>query len=138
MAKTFTAPFAQTTKTASAVCTAAVSSLNTDTPSNAVAVYTAGLEGALVTKLTAIPRATTTASALYLFISNDAGSTIRLLDSELMVAHTVEATTAIPEVAFLNISESSPIRLGAGDRLYVGIGVALAAGVVFNVEATEF
>lgn len=138
MAKTFIAPFAQTPKTASAVATAVVANLTTDAPTNTVELFTAGAEGALVTKLTAIPRATITATCLYLFISNDGGTTKRLVDSELMGAQTVAVTTAIAETRFSNIAESTPIRLGAGDKLYVGIGVALASGIVFNLEAMEF
>lgn len=138
MAKTFTAAFAQTPKTASTVCSLAVANIHQDVPDNTLELFTAGEEGALVTKLSAIPLATTTASALYLFISNDDGAAVRLLDSELMSAHTVEMTTAIPVVSFGNINESAPVRLGAGDKLYVGIGVELASGVVFNLEATEF
>lgn len=137
MAKTFTAPFAQTPKTGSAVCTLAAT-ITDDAPTNTVELYTAGADGALVTKLTAIPRATVTATALYLYISKDAGTTKRLVDSELMAAHTVATTTAIPETKFENISETTPIRLEAGDKLFVGTGVALAGGIVFNVECTEF
>lgn len=138
MAKTFTAPFAQTPKTASEVATAVVANLTTDAPTNTVELFTAGAEGALVTKLTAIPRATVTATCLYLFVSNDGGTTKRLLDSELMGAQTVALTTAIAETSFANISDAKPIRLGAGNKLYVGIGVALASGIVFNVEAMDY
>lgn len=137
MAKTFTAPFAQTPKTASAVCVAAAT-IADDAPTNTVELYTAGAEGALVTKLTAIPRATVTATALYLYISKDSGTTQRLVDSELMGAHTVATTTAIPETKFGNISEITPIRLEAGDKLFVGVGVETTSGIVFNVECTEF
>lgn len=137
MAKTFTAPFAQTPKTASAVCTGAATITN-DAPTNTVELITAGADGALVTKLTAIPRATVTATGLYLYISKDAGTTKRLVDSELMAAHTVATTTAIPETKFANISETTPIRLEAGDKLYVGAAVALAGGIVFNVEYMDF
>lgn len=138
MAKTFTAPFAQTPKTASAVATSAVASLTTDAPTNAVEIFTAGADGSIVTKLTAMPRATVTATALYLFISKNSDTTKRLIDSELMSAFSVTATTAIAETKFTNISETSAIRLAAGDKLYVGIGVALASGIVFHIEATDY
>ncbi|UNG19243.1 hypothetical protein [Stutzerimonas zhaodongensis] len=138
MAKTFTAPFAQTPKTATAVAIGAVASLNGDTPTNTVELLTAGADGCIVTSLLAIPRATVTASSLVLFLSNDAGTTKRLIDSELMAAHTVSTTTAIPETKFGNIGETSPLRLAAGDRLYVGSQVALASGIVFKAEYTEF
>ena len=138
MAKTYTAPFAQTPRTSSAVATLAVGSIGTSAPTNVVQVFQAGAEGALVTKLTAIPRATVTASCLYLFLSKDSGASYFLVDSELMGAHTVATTTAIPETKFANISETSPIRLEAGDKLYVGSAVALASGIVFTLEATDF
>lgn len=138
MAKVFTAPFAQTPKTATAVATAAVSGLATDAPTGAVLLGAAGAEGAIVTRLMALPRATATASSLVLFLSKDGGATLRLIDSELMAAHTVAATTAIPETAFGNISDSSPLRLEAGDQLYVGSQVALASGIVFKAEWMDY
>ncbi len=138
MAKTSTAPFAQTPKTATAVATAAVSGLATDAPTGAVLLGTAGVEGAIVTRLAAIPRATATASSLVLFLSKDGGATMHLIDSELMAAHTVAATTAIPETAFGNISDSNPLRLEAGDSLYVGSQVALAAGIVFTAQWMDY
>jgi len=39
---------------------------------------------------------------------------------------------------FAFYSESSPLRLEAGDRLYVGSQVALAGGIVFRAEFTDF
>jgi hypothetical protein len=138
MAKTFTAPFAQTPKTASAVVTAASASLDGDTPTNTVLLCTAGADGALLTRLSAIPRATVTASSLLLWISLDGGTTKRLVDSALMAAHTVAATTAIPVTAFSRYSEDTPERLQAGASLYVGSAVALAGGIVFTAEYTDF
>lgn len=135
--KTFTAPFAQTPKTATAVATGAATVAD-DAPANTVLLMTAGADGCIVTKLTAVPRATVTASSLCLWISKDSGTTKRLIDSELMSAHTVATTTAIPETSFINISESSPLRLEAGDQLYVGSQVALAGGIVFKAEYTDF
>lgn len=138
MAKTFTAPFAQTPKTATAVATAAVSGMATDTPSGTVLLTTAGAEGAIVTHLTAIPRATATASSLVLFLSKDGGATMHLIDSELMAAHTVAATTAIPETVFSNISDTTPLRLETGDMLYVGSQVELASGIVFAAQWMDY
>lgn len=138
MANTFTAAFAQAPKTATAVTTAACASFADDAPTETVLLLTAGANGAILTRLTAMPRATVTASSLMLFISSDAGTTMRLADSELMSAHTVATTTAIPETSFANYSESRPLRLAAADRLYVGNQVALAGGVVFKAEYTDF
>jgi len=136
MAKTFTAPFAQTPQTGFAECTGV--STPADDTVNAVLIATAGSEGALLTAVSAIPRATITATAMYLYISKDSGTTKYLIDSELILAHTVATTTLIPENFFTNISESSPVRLEAGDEVYVGISVGLAGGVVFKAEWTDF
>jgi hypothetical protein len=138
MAKTYTAPFAQTPKTATAVAVAAVASITTDAPTNTVELLTAGPEGAILTRLTAIPRATVTANSLVLFLSKDGGVTKRLIDSELMAAATINTTTAIPETVFGNYTEATPLRLEAGDSLYVGTQVALATGVVFRAEYMEY
>ena len=138
MAKTFTAPFAQTPKTASAVVTAAQGDLATDAPTNTVLLLTAGADGALLTRLSAIPRATVTASSLRLWLSLDGGTTKHLVDSALMAAHTVAATTAIPVTVFSRYSEDAPERLQAGASLYVGSAVELAGGIVFTAEYTDF
>ena len=138
MAKIFTAPFAQTPKTLTAVATLAIGGIGTDTVTNTVLIGTAGAEGAIVTRLTAIPRATVTASSLVLFLSKDNGVTQRIIDSELMSAYTLAATTAVPETPFPNITETTPLRLEAGDKLYFGSQVALAAGIVAKTEWTDF
>lgn len=136
MAKTFTAVFAQDPKTFTAVATTAVSGLATDAPTNTHALVTAGAEGAIVTSITAIPRDTVTATALYLFISKD-GTTKRLLRTALMAAHTVAATTEIPVVDF-GYSETEPLRLEAGDQLFVGVGVTASSGIVFTAQSTDY
>ena len=138
MAKTFTAPFAQTPKTATAVTTGACASIDGDTPTNTVELMTAGADGCIVTEISAMPRGTVTASNLVIFISKDSGTTKRLVSSVLMAAHTVAATTAIPITVFSEITETAPLRLEAGDKLYVGNQVALADGVVFKAEYTDF
>lgn len=137
MANTTLPAFAQTTKTGSAVATLAAV-VTSDAPTNTVLIATAGADGALLTKLSAIPRDTVTASALYLFISADSGTTKRMVDSALMAAFTVAATTDNKPTIFDAITETTPIRLEAGDELYVGSAVALASGIVFNAEWTDF
>lgn len=137
MAKTFTAPFAQTPKTATVVATA-VATVTNDTPTNTVELLTAGADGAILTRLSAIPRATVTASSLVLFISNDSGTTKRLIDSELMAAQTLATTTAVTETFFGTYTDSAPLRLAAGDKLFVGTQVALAGGIVFRAEYMDF
>ena len=137
MANTFTAPFAQTPQTASAVCTAAAT-VTSDAPTNTVLLLTAGVNGAILTRLWAIPRATVTASSLVIWISSDTGTTKRIKDSVLMGAQTIATTTAITNTQFTNYSETTPLRLKAGDQIYVGSQVALAGGIVFTAEYTDY
>lgn len=137
MAKTYTAPFAQTPQTATAISTTATASIDT-TPTNTQLLMTAGADGAILTRLGAIPRATVTATALYLFLSKDGGTTKTLIDSATMAAQTVSTTAAISSTPFTSYSESSPMRLAAGDKLYVGAGVTLSNGIVFKAEYTDF
>lgn len=138
MAKTFTPPFAQTPKTATAVATAASVIGTADAPTNTLLLMTAGADGSILTRLWAMPRATVAATRVELYISKDGGTTQRLIDSEVMTAYTLVASTAIPETQFANYNETTPLRLEAGDKLYVAASVALAAGIVFKAEYTDF
>ena len=148
MAKTFTAPFAQTPQTASAVATTAVSLTTSGveqstTVTNSVLLCTAGADGSILSGLTAIPRATVTATALWLWSSTDGGTSKNLVASALMPAYTLAATTENARTVFKHadgtvISESAPLRLAATEKLYVGIGVTLAAGIMFNARYTDF
>ena len=149
----YTAVFAQTPKTATAVVTAAISSLTADLPTGVVLLMTGApvstlLDkdgrpisngGSILTRLTAMPRGTTAApNSLLLFLSNDAGVTMRLVDSETLPQQGVAVTAGINETTFANYSETRPFRLGPGDRLYVGAQTALPAGIVFKAEYSDF
>ncbi|MBL8774065.1 MAG: hypothetical protein JNK30_21945 [Phenylobacterium sp.] len=123
----------QTIKNAYAVCDTANTDLDDSPGAGVQLLLTAGAQGAVVYGLKATPRGTLTATRLELYLSKDAGVTRRLIRSVLMGAHTVAVTTAIPSTDF-GITESTPLRLAGGDRLYVGIGVSLAAGVVFDAQ----
>jgi len=137
MAKTNVNPFLQTVNRSSAVVTAAGTMAN-DTPTGAALLYTAGTEGSVVTAIYALPRATVTATQLNLFVSSDSGTTKRLIGSATMAALTVAATAAVTKTTFAGISETAPLRLNAGDQLYVNAGVALASGIVFEAEGMNF
>jgi hypothetical protein len=88
--------------------------------------------GARITRLTALARATATATELQLYVSNDGGTTKRLIRSILMAAYTVAQTTGQTAVD-MGYSDSAPLILGASDTLYVGIGVT-NTGIVFRAE----
>lgn len=135
---TFNAPFVQKFKGNTAVVTAALTGIGTSTVAGAQLLATGGANGSMVVKLTAMPRATITAASLVLFLVKAGAPTVyQLIDSELMAAYTLAATTAIPETVFGNISWGAPLTLDAGDMLYVGSQVALAAGIVFYAEQAD-
>jgi len=136
MAITNLAAFSQNTKTGFAEATTA-GVVTSDTPTETLLVATAGSDGALLSSLTATPRDTVTATALYFFVKKAAAAKF-LSGSVLMAAHTVAATTAIPVTTFSEISQSKPLRLEAGDTVFVSIGVNITNGIVFTAEWTDF
>lgn len=145
---TFTAPFAQKPFVWNAAATIAVpltgaNSLSTTTPSNSVLLGTSGENGSIISSVSAMPRATVTATALYLWSSVDNGLTKLLIASALMPAYPLVATTENARTVFkhadgLAISESAPLRVKALEQLYCGISVDLASGIVFSVRGSDF
>jgi hypothetical protein len=138
MAKTFTAPFAQTVNTSNCVVTTANGGITTDTVTNTVLLFTAGTEGSIISAITAMPRATVAATSLYLFTSADNGTTLRLIDSVLMPAQTLGAALEVTKTSFYSITEDYPLRLEANEKLYASIGVTLASGIVFYARGMDY
>lgn len=98
-------------------------------------ILTAGPDGALVTSLKALCRATVTATAIRLFVSVDGGTTKNIIDEKLMAAYAVAATTAQVPVVFVNkVNPDEAIWLPPAATLYGSIGVALAGGIQFSAE----
>lgn len=126
----------QAIKTATAVVDTASTDLD-DSPTTSVLLVTAGANGARLTKLSAVPRATVTATRLDLWLSKDAGTTKRLIDTALMSAHTVAATTEIPTTDF-GYTDDNPLLLEASDRLYVSTAVTLAGGIVVCAQYSDY
>jgi len=112
----------QSIKTAYAVTSTANTDLD-DEPAVVELLLTAGADGARVTRITSIPRATVTATNVQLYLSKDGGVTKRLIETILVAAHTVAATTEIPAYDW-GFNDDNPLILEAADRLYVGQGVA--------------
>lgn len=115
----------------SAVVTTA-NSTYTDTPSNSVELVPAQTKGARITKITALARATNTATELQLFTSTDSGTTKKFIDSALAAAYTVAQTTKQTKATF-SYSETDPLILAAGESLYCATGVS-NTGWVFRAE----
>ncbi len=139
MTKSFTAAFAKTPRTGTAVVTAAIGSLSTDAPTNTQLLATAGTDGCVVTKVSAMPRATSGATSLVLFLVKASAPAIyRLIASEAMGSYAGNTASAVPQAVFSGISETAPMRLEAGDKLYVGTQTAVTSGVVFRAEWTDY
>lgn len=139
MANTFTAPFVQKFKTTTAIATAALGGLGTSAVTGAVELAVGGPNGSVVTRVTAMPRATATASSLVLFIVKaGAPNAYIMIDSELMTAYTQAATTATPKTVFEDVTADTYIQLDQGDKLYAGSEVALAAGITFSAAVGDF
>jgi len=125
----------QTPKSGVAVCTTANSTYS-DTPTNTQKLLTAGANGARVNKITALARATVTATELQLYVSYDAGTTKKLINSKLMAAYTVAQTTGQTATDF-GYTEDVAMILSANAELYVAIGVT-NTGIVFHAEWGDY
>ena len=141
MAVTQKAVFPQAPQSAVAICTAACTTYG-DTV-NKQPLITAGANGAMVISLTAIPRATVTATQLQVYRSPDAGTTMYFLTSALMAAYSMAQTTQAAPTPLLHpngsaISVNNPLILKPNEKLYVAIGVALSGGIVFSADYMDF
>jgi len=126
----------QAIKSGTAVVTTANSTYS-DSPTNTAALITAGSNGARVTRITAIARATVTITELQLFRDgNGAGTAKRLFNSKQMAAYTVAQTTGNTPTDF-GYSDDNPLILAPGEIVSVGIGVS-NTGVVFSAEWADY
>lgn len=133
-ANSFISP--QTPKASTGVATTA-NSTYTDAPTNAVAIFTAGANGARVTRISALARATVSATELQLYRDGDGtGTAKKLFASKLMAAYTVAQTTGQPTVDF-GYTDALPLILAPGEKLYAAIGVT-NTGIIFNVEGFDY
>jgi hypothetical protein len=115
--------------------TAAKTALEDNT--NAILLYTAPTNGALITSTKARALGTNTASVLYLFTSADAGTTLRMKAAKNAAAQTI-STTAAPDATDFGFTDEAPLKLSGGERLYGAASVALAAGWIFEGAAEPF
>ena len=92
--------------------------------------------GARITSIKALARATNTATELQLFVSPDGGTTKRFIKSALLSAYTVATTTAQTGGDF-GYTDSSPLILAANETLYVGISVT-NTGIVFDAQGFAY
>lgn len=132
--KTNTPVFAQNPKTFGAILTAAGAANGSD----ATLIFTAGTEGALISRLSICPLGTVTASGVTVYVEK-AGETARLPKfSATLPALTMAATARLPVLDITAVTESTPVRMGAGDKLFASTFVANAAGVAVVGEASDY
>lgn len=101
----------------------------TTTPSNTVALLTAGSNGARLTKLQACPQETTTANNCQLYRAMSGAPTVKFYANGVTLTATVSATAAGTPADF-GYSDSNPLILGAGELLFVAVGVAKSVNFV--------
>ena len=125
--------------------TAVVTTANTnytDTPTNSAQFLqqdgATGVpaRGARLTKVTALARATNTATELQLFVSNTAGTVKRFIKSVLLPAYTVAQTTKQTEADF-GFSDTTPLIVQAGEQIWLATGVT-NTGIVARAEGGAY
>ena len=127
----------QRPKTSTGVLTAA-NTTYTDTPTNSVVIFSAGADGARVTKISSIPRATCTAMLIDIYRDGDgSGSAKRPIQRRSQAAQTIDTTTACATNDF-GYSDAAPLLLQANEKLWASMTVALAGGMVINVEGADY
>lgn len=129
--------FTQTQRTATAVCTAAKTTYND--AANAVLLFTAGVDGAKIKRVWAMPRGSVTATQLQLYLERaSAPGVLTLVDSALMAAYSLSGTTEVPATDLKRATASAPLGLAAGDKLHAAISISIAAGIVFVADPEDF
>ena len=127
----------QAPKASGGVCTTA-NTTYTDSPTNTVVIATAGANGGRLTRISAVPRATVTATQLQLYRDSDGTGTVkRLFDTALVAAYTMAQTTEAPTTDF-GYSEDNALILAAGEKVYAAIGVSVANGIAFTAEWGDY
>jgi hypothetical protein len=115
-----------------AVLTLAETTFNTPTNVVDLLLTADNVNGARITKLYAIPRATIgTANNIQLY--KRVGSTYTLIDSALMATVTPSASVANTKTDF-GLTIDSPMELESGVGLAAAMGQAVANGVVVRLE----
>jgi hypothetical protein len=119
----------QTPKSAAVGLTTANTTFTTS-PTNTQLLVTAGVNGARVTRIQAIPlEQINTANNIQLYRSYDGGTTKYLANSVLMATVTPGAAVANTPTDF-GYSDDNPLILLANERLYVAEGQTEAVNVV--------
>lgn len=132
--------FAQTPQAAPVVVLTKVApSLNPANLTDLELLFTAGPKGAIVTKIDGLPCGVTTATAVHLFLAASAAGAVPKFKGSFAVAgfnNTIG--TVAPEASYAKVSESRPMRLGPGEKLYGALGSNQVNGIAVPVEGSHF
>lgn len=93
--------------------------------------------GGLIKRVQATARATFAGGRLFLFSSLDGGQTIDQRAVALLAAYDTTQATAVTPADF-GAAETTPFRVAAGERWWAATAVALAGGIVVQVEGDGF
>ena len=96
-----------------------------------------GTDGLRITSITSQPRATVAATLLQTFASADNGTTRRLIRVKLMAAATLATGNDFPLTDW-GFTETEPLLVAPGERIYMGQAVTLAAGIVHDARGGAY
>ena len=142
MTVTNTAAFGQVPNIGQAILTAAKSAPLSGS-SDAVLLFTAGANGAIVNGIAAIPRNTLSSAAhIAVYYSTDGGTTNNLIAVGLLAVWTFSATTAPTPLNLANlngaiISAANPLYVPAGQKLYASSSQSLTDGILVTASAID-
>lgn len=123
----------QSVKAGSAILTAAKTTYNDTT--NAVLIATAdATNGGVVYGITAVARGVLATTTKVMLFRVDASNNVYYIKAVLVSAYTTDAATTVPTVADFGYTETAPLRLNAGDKLYVGAYAAAANGISVDCQ----
>lgn len=108
----------------------------TTTPANTQLLMTAGVNGARLTRLYAMPQESTAASGVVQYYrSNDNGST-KLWAGAAAVSNDTVSTTDAPIPIDFGFSNDNPMTLKANERIYVA--PSIAKSFIFVAEWADY
>jgi hypothetical protein len=142
MANTFKAAYVQGVADYDAFASAGVT-LDATT-SDVTTAGTAGANGALLVGARFVPMQTTTAGAIWLFLSNDGGATFKPFDAQIIAAETLSVTAVGTAVDFKQqgavISKDNAVRLGASTVIGFAFSTSItpSSGHVFHSQLENF
>lgn len=134
-----TARFAQNPRNFDAIMIAAMTNLNTDAPTGAVLLATAGPQGSIVPRLSVILRSPMAINMGIVLFRSQNGTVLRPKGSVSLPLQTATTADALREVDFAKFSEQRPLRLGPNEQLWIGaLTTPPTGGIVAHGDIVDF